>query len=323
DSRTYLRYSVEAEDKGFDFVFFADSQMIYRDPFVNMAVVSEVTSKVKMGTLATSVITRHPTVIACSAVTLHELSRGRMILVLGTGDSSVRRIGMNPASLAEFEKSVYLIQRLMRGEKLSFGSYDFGIGFARDGPPVYTIATGPKVLQLSGRVGDGAVVNVGPALTSWALNNVRRGAVEAGLDPHKRDLFWCGFCMVDEDRRRAIARVKPSVSWFAVNFPRMIEETGVNPTKELWDEVEKFRRNYARYDLVHSDVWEQAVRDASFIPDDIAKKLALAGTPEDIIHELRRLEGLGIEKVIIRPPSTEDWKQVFTLFADYVLPTFK
>ncbi|MEM0443825.1 MAG: LLM class flavin-dependent oxidoreductase [Candidatus Caldarchaeum sp.] len=323
DPLTVVQYSREGEALGYSYLFYPDSQTLYRDPFVIMGAVSQTTKKAKLGTLISPVATRDPSVLACAAYSVHELSGGRVVLVLGTGDSSVRRIGMKPADPDHFEKTVQYVKDLMAGRMFNFSSGEFCIRFARGGVPVYTIATGPRMLKRSGRMGDGAVIMVGPALTSWAVGEVRKGAEEAGLRFEDRELFWCGFCMIHEDRATAVARVKPSVSWYAVNFPKLVDMTGVNLPAGFWERVKTFRENYSRYDLVHSDAWEQAVREASFIPDELAVKMSLAGNVEDVVKTLRDVERLGVSKVVIRPPSHEDWYSVFKLFAEHVIPCFK
>ena len=56
-------------------------------------------------------------------------------------------------------------------------------GFAaRPGMPVYISASGPKTLELAGRVADGVILLVGlfPDALSWAVEHVQRGADQAG-----------------------------------------------------------------------------------------------------------------------------------------------
>ncbi len=323
DPHTYLKNAEEAENVGYDYLFYPDSQLVYRDPFTNMAAAAMVTKHVKLGTLVSPVITRDPTVLANSIYTVHELSKGRAILGLGTGDSSVRRIGKKPATLKELAKAIDYIKKLTQGERFNFGTGEFGMRFAKGGVPIYTIATGPNMLRLSGKVGDGSIIMVGPSLTDWAREEVRRGAEESGRNPDTLNLLWCAFCSIDEDRNVARARVKPSVSWYCVNFPQLIERTGVPFGKDLRQKVEEFRANYARYDLVHSDAWEQSIRDAHFIPDELVDKMTLVGRPEDIVKTIRDLERKGFNKIIFRPPSVDDWYKVFKSFADNVIPKFK
>ncbi|MEM4342334.1 MAG: LLM class flavin-dependent oxidoreductase [Candidatus Caldarchaeum sp.] len=319
DPQTYLRYSVEGEKLGYSYLFYPDSQTLYRDPFVTIGAVSTATSRVKLGTLVSSVYTRHPTVLAASAITAHEVSGGRFALVVGAGDSSVRRIGIKPTPVQEFEKSVKHLQELIAGKEFDMGTGRFGIRFARHRVPVYVAATGKRMLGVSGRVADGSVIMVGPALTKWAVERVRESCEEAGLDFEKRELFWCGFCVIHEDREYAKKLVKPSVSWFCINYPDLVKMLGVDFPRDFWDKVEKFRNDYARYDLVHSQTWTQAVEDASFIPDELADRMALAGDLEEIEVKLRDIEKMGISKVIIRPPAHELWYDVFKRFGENVI----
>ncbi|MCS6770152.1 MAG: LLM class flavin-dependent oxidoreductase [Candidatus Caldarchaeum sp.] len=322
DTLTCVRYSKEAESRGYSYLFYPDSQMIYRDPFVVIAAVSQNTEKAILGTLATSVATRDPTVLACAAQSAYEVSGGRFVLVLSTGDSSVRRIGLEPVKPDKFENAVKYVKNLLEGRKFNFGTGEFGMRFAGGGVPVYVVATGMKTLRVAGKVGDGAVVMVGPALTSWAIEQVRKGCEEVGCAFEEKPMFWCGFCMLHEDRTVAKSRVKPSVSWYATNFPTLVKNTGVSLPADFWDKVNNFRSSYERYDLVHSDSWDQAAEESSFIPDELVDKMALAGTPEDVVDRLRYLERLGVSRVVIRPPSHSDWYTVFRMFAEHVIPCF-
>lgn len=323
DPQTYLRYSVEGEKLGYSYLFYPDSQTLYRDPFVNIGAASAATGRVKLGTLVSSVLTRHPTVLAASAITAYEVSGGRFVLVVGAGDSSVRRIGIRPASVQEFEKSVKHLQDLIAGMEFDVGMGRFGIRYANHRAPIYVAATGKRMLGVSGRVGDGSVIMVGPALTKWAVDRVRESCEEAGLDFEKRELFWCGFCVIHEDSRLAKKLVKPSVSWFCTNYPDLVNMLGANLPRDFWDNVEKLRSNYARYDLVHSHTWTQAVEDASFIPDELADKLALAGDLEEVEAKLRDIERMGISKIIIRPPAHELWYEVFKSFGENIIFRFR
>jgi alkanesulfonate monooxygenase SsuD/methylene tetrahydromethanopterin reductase-like flavin-dependent oxidoreductase (luciferase family) len=55
----------------------------------------------------------------------------------------------------------------------------FGIG------PVEVVATGPKALEMGGRIADRVALNIGvdPARVAWAIETVRAGARKAGRDP--------------------------------------------------------------------------------------------------------------------------------------------
>jgi 5,10-methylenetetrahydromethanopterin reductase len=73
-----------ADNLNYD-TFWVHENPIYGDSFAIIAILSQLNKKIKLGIGCTSVITRHPIMIASSAVTLQNLSGGRFILGLGLG----------------------------------------------------------------------------------------------------------------------------------------------------------------------------------------------------------------------------------------------
>jgi probable F420-dependent oxidoreductase len=84
-----------AESVGWDAVFVED-YIIYQnrqdlptfDPWVALAAMAVRTSRIRLGTMVTTVARRRPWKLAREAVTLDHLSDGRLILGVGLGDSS-------------------------------------------------------------------------------------------------------------------------------------------------------------------------------------------------------------------------------------------
>jgi len=312
-----VKLAREAERLGFDYIWVPDSQLIYRDPYMNLALIAEVTTRSKLGTLVTSPLTRHPSVIACAAVTLDEISNGRAVIGLGAGDSSVRRIGLSPSTSKQLSEAVVIIRRLCKGEAVDFRGVKFGLRFGGRQIPIYVVATGLKMLKLGGSLGDGVVVHSGtsPVLQDLALKAVKEGAEEAGkhLD----------FCAISDDRFEAYREVKPSIMWFLLRYQVLLKEAGVSLNDELIRRVKHFEEYSEEHDLHHSGEWEKAMEMASFLPDNFAEELAYAGTPEDVIRKIREVEARGFKQVIIRPTSTEHWESTFRTFAEHVIPNFR
>ncbi|HZW57598.1 MAG TPA: LLM class flavin-dependent oxidoreductase [Nitrososphaerales archaeon] len=319
----YVKYSREAEELGYSYAFYPDSQMVYPNPFAIMSVAATVTKKLRLGTMVSPPSIRHPSVLASAICTVHEISGGRALLTMGTGDSGVRKIGMKPLKLKELAEAVDYVKNLTEGKKFKYSTGEFGIRYAHGGIPIYTMATGPNMLKLSGKIGDGTIMQLGPGLTRWAVDQVRSGSQEAGVDFETRDLTWCALSSIDEDRNVARYRIKPSVTWFAMVFPQLIEKTGLQLGDSFWRRIHEMKENYEKYDLVHSDRWEDALEMAKFVPDELVDRMVLAGNPDDICRVMRDLEGLGISKVAIRPASTDDWYKTFRMFAECVMPNFR
>jgi 5,10-methylenetetrahydromethanopterin reductase len=83
-----------AEALGLDEVWLGDEGPA-RDPFVLLAAAAARTRRIYLGVAVTNPYLRHPAVSAATALTIHELSGGRMILGLGPGGN----IALGPAQV--------------------------------------------------------------------------------------------------------------------------------------------------------------------------------------------------------------------------------
>ena len=117
------------------------------------------TSRVRLGPLVTNPLTRHLVVTASAISSVDELSGGRAILGLGSGDSAIYTIGAPPATLAGLEDAVVTLGPAHRAASRSTaaaGAWQVHRSTRR--VPVYLAAEGPRTLELAGRVADGVIV---------------------------------------------------------------------------------------------------------------------------------------------------------------------
>ena len=117
-----IRLAKLSERLGFSHIWVGDSHLIWREAYVNMAATALNTRKVKIGTGVTNPLTRHPSVLASAYATLEELSPRRFIVGIGLGDSSVETMGLKPARLAYFEKTIAQMRALLAGEEVEIES---------------------------------------------------------------------------------------------------------------------------------------------------------------------------------------------------------
>src|SRR3989337_772362 len=102
-----------AEALGFEAIFFADSQMNNVDPYQVMALCAVNTDKIRFGTAVTNMVYRDPTITANSFATLNEISQGRAIIGMGTGDGPVYSLGRTATKLVDFEKGLQTMRELL------------------------------------------------------------------------------------------------------------------------------------------------------------------------------------------------------------------
>src|SRR5262245_19859515 len=98
-----------AEDLGFTMAWVGDSQLIFKNAYVAMALAAKETTRIQIGPGVTPAVTRHFTEIANALSAINELSNGRAVLGRGVGDSSVRPLGLKPATVDDLRDRVIAI----------------------------------------------------------------------------------------------------------------------------------------------------------------------------------------------------------------------
>src|SRR6478609_12046045 len=98
-----VRLGVEAQRAGWDGVFFEDYLVYYRgddpatfDPWLVLAVIAGRTTCLTLGTTVTGLLARDPVKLAREALTLRDLSDGRVVLGVGLGDPGDRGASIHP-----------------------------------------------------------------------------------------------------------------------------------------------------------------------------------------------------------------------------------
>ncbi len=134
-----------AEEFGYDGIFLGESHLSSIDSFQTLASCAMITQRVLLGIAVTNMVFRDPTVLAGAAASLNEISKGRAILGLGTGDGPVYTQGLKATRMKDFEEGVRSIRHLVQGHRAKFPTGDVGIGFTINRPaPIYVSAEGPK-----------------------------------------------------------------------------------------------------------------------------------------------------------------------------------
>jgi len=300
------------EGLGFGGLWYGDSHLIWREVYVTMGAAATATTRVTIGTAVTNPITRHVTVTASAAFALHELSGGRAIVGIGAGDSGVRTFGGKPARLADLERAIHTIRALHRGETVETGEGKARIVAARDARiPIYIAGSGPKILELAGRVCDGAIILVGldEPFVRGAVECVRAGARAAGRDPAAvRTVLWVPAALMDDPQ--ATQSVKAHIARIIIR-PLPV---ALGPA-----DLEVVRAVKASYDYYrHMD---EVADHGRLVPDGMVPRFALTGDPGRIREQIETAFAAGIDQVAIIPYGTPRFDREVTIraFADQVM----
>ena len=181
-----------AESKDIDFAWITNHYN-NRHCYPTLAAIAQATTTLKMGPGIMNAFTDTPAAMASFICTLNEISDGRAVLGIGPGDlSTLPKLAINPEKpVARLEEAVVQIRKLCAGEEIkksgmSFFDYDgaklTGVTLpGKKGIPVYIGAQGPKVLELAGKVGDGALINASnPKDFQIAIPIIKKASDAAG-----------------------------------------------------------------------------------------------------------------------------------------------
>jgi phthiodiolone/phenolphthiodiolone dimycocerosates ketoreductase len=154
------------------------------------------TRRIPIATTVLDTVRRHPTMLAQGALTASHLSQGRFILGLGSGElENTRPYGFDFARpVSRLEEAITLIRALWsRDGPIDFDGQFFRLDQARldtepfEGtpPPIWIGGSGPRMLDMVGRLADGWWPAYAPTPEAYAdqLATIRRSADRAGRDP--------------------------------------------------------------------------------------------------------------------------------------------
>ena len=273
-----------AEQRGFEAVWQAESRLV-REATVPMAAFASSTSTIKVGSGVVDCWSRNPARLAATFSTLDDLAPGRIILGIGAWwDPLAAKVGITRSRpLGVMREIVTAVRGLLNNETVTFdGDYVHLDGVELDyvyqerrpkDVPIYIGATGMKMMELTGEIGDGVVLNylVAPSYNREAMAALAVGAERAGRTIDDIDRPQLVVCSVDADRHRALDAARLMITQYLGQQPHIMKASGV--PQELLDEI----GTVLTWPATHDEV-EAASR---MVPDEIVQSLAAAGTPDE------------------------------------------
>jgi 5,10-methylenetetrahydromethanopterin reductase len=302
-----LEMGRRSEELGFDGLWVADSHSVMRDAYAILAVLATQTSTLKLATGVTHTVTRHPAVLANSWATLQELSEGRAICGIGVGESAVHNLGLKPERLAV----------LLNGETVEYEGKEIQMPWSTSPVPLIMASSGPRSLQLAGRVADGVLFQVGsePRLVQYALDNIAKGAEAAGRSLSDLKLYMRVATAVADDREQAQREIREIKGYASVAAGTVFSTV---PSEYLDEDLhEDLARMKAAYD--YAEHGSNASSHSDLLTDRIFDAIAVACTPEEAVQRFQAIVDMGIDGFVSPAGMAEPWPYIETL-AEKVIP---
>ncbi len=321
-----LEIAQYAEEKGFSEIWQADTRLA-RDCIVMMSALLTKTKKMKIGSGVLPIYTRNPAVIAATWSTMWELGgltpEGESRVMCGLGawwEPIASRVGADRRKpLKAMRENIEAIQQLFtmeevtyEGEFVQLDRIRLDVAYGEVGPrdiPMYIGATGPKMLELTGEIADGVVLNyvVSPDYIRGAVDKVAAGAAKVGKtieDIDRPELLVCSLSDTDPDE--AVMAGKSLAAYYLGTEPHIMEASGADP--ELVERVKK---------VVGWPATEDDYRKAAhLIPEELVRKLMAVGTSAQCREKVEEFIDAGVTCPILFP-MMPDVKPVVDAFADW------
>jgi 5,10-methylenetetrahydromethanopterin reductase len=281
DGLDYVRY---AEEKGFDAVWQAESRLV-RDAIVPMAAYAAVTDRIKVGSGVINNWTRNIGLLAATFLTLDDLAPDRVICGIGAWwDPLAKNVGIDRRKpLLAMRENVEVLRRLLNMERVTFhGEFvqvdgiELDVVHGRREPrnvPIYIGATGDKMMEMTGEICDGVVLNycVPPEYNIRAMELLDAGAKKSGRRVEDIDRPQLIVCSVDEDHDRAIDTTRGLLTQYLAQQPHIAKASGVS------DEVVAEIQSILGWPATH----EEIQRAKHLVPEDLIHRITASGTPDE------------------------------------------
>lgn len=314
-----------AENCGINGVW-VSSLLDSRDPFANLALLAQATSRIRLGPIAVNPFDTHPVKIASALLTLNEMAAGRAQIVIGGGGEALQALDIRPERrVRAVRECVEIIRAAASGERLSYAGELFRVRnlqlrWLESAPPAICVgASQQQMLRMAAACADGIMMSdMPPGPASQAI-----ATLDAALAEHGRqrpgfttNVFTAWH--VYRDRQQALREARRWLLLRGIFRPWLLAEF-LDPADV--DLVMASEAAFARAFAAGSHLVD-GVPDR--VLDRMVDKLTVSGSPDDlepVIDKLRKLRDAGLGSVALRlyaDPATS-----IRLIGDRVVPALR
>ena len=263
---------------------------------------------IPMGTAVTDCIRRTPADLARVWMSLHHLSRGRVVLGIGSGEfENTVPFGLElEPRVGRLEDALVAIRAAWAsntepvthsGKFHRWHDATFALPKRRGTtPPIWVGAQGPRACRLAGRHGDGWIFIINAGFDAWhnAAAEVVSGALESGRDPDAltRSIYFAPMLARDVAAADELAR-QPMVHTMALTLPGSAW-SAAGATHPLGE-------NFAGFSELDPAALEseRLFEYGTQITGELLRELIPFGTAREVLQRLQPFISAGVNHVII------------------------
>jgi F420-dependent oxidoreductase-like protein len=218
-----------------------------RDALLVLSAYAHAAPRVGLGTGVVPIYPRHPVLLAQQALTLSDLSGGRLRLGIGVSHRPVMEgaLGLDMGRPLEVIREYVAVLRAALGGKVEHRGQRYRVAWQGGlprlpaAPPILLAGLGPRMLELAGEVADGAVLWLcAPSyIRDIALPAIRRGRERAGRALDGFEIVAALPLALTVDRAAGAALFRAELCrYLALPFYRaMLEQSGFGQELALYE----------------------------------------------------------------------------------------
>jgi F420-dependent oxidoreductase-like protein len=251
--------------------------------WTTISLLAGITSKIKLGTLVTGVIYRHPSVLAKMGATLDVLSKGRLFMGIGAAWNQEESLAYgipffpNKERLLRLEEAIQIIRKMWTEEPAAtFNGKYYQISNAycnpkpvqKPSPPIMVGGSGElHTLKIIAKYADACNLFGSAETIKRKLSILREHCKSVGRDYDSILKTKLGFIVIDNDRETLEKRIQ---------------------------------------------------QISKVIPEEQVRDIITYGTPEDVLKQIELMEEVGIEYLIVDlEPNRE--LEALEIFGDSII----
>ena len=275
--------------------------------FATMAVVANNTKNLSIGTAVTEIFRHHPAFLAHMIITLDHISKGRIILGIGAGEGeNIVPYGIKwEKPVSRLEEAIKIIKLLWKQDKkVDFNGEIWKLNDAilslkpfnkRHPPYIWVAAHGPKMLELTGKLGDGWLpIYLNPDKYKEGLTSILASAKKEGRNPDELTPGIYFNLITDEKPEECDKMLKSPLAknHMLVASNEQFQRYGISHPlgDNFYGSIDYIPTKYDKETIL--EIYEK-------IPIQMCKDLYLNGTPDEIIGKIEDFAKIGAEHIVI------------------------
>jgi len=319
--KTITQIAQEAEQAGINTVYTVDAG---RSATITAAAVINATQRTRVGTYIVNAFAREPWMTGLEARDLNEISDGRFVLGVGTGNLHFNELYMGIDSLkakAKMRDFMEIVRLVVGGRAAERVRYQGDVHRIRwratwdptsPPPPVYMSASGPNMVRLAGEVSDGVGIGIMSSVAfvrDKVRPNAKAGAKEAGRDPDKVLFPTAATVSVNRDIAAAREASKRAICKLYHPIPHPYYDSQLRQMgfEEFADQATQ---------LVPAGRLREAI---DLVPEEVVDTMTITGNVEQCAARVKEYEGIADELILARTgqrndsQSMQDYEEFFHL----------